>query len=398
MLEKLKTYLLFGNTYCGIEHHGKSVIEAILLEKKKSSLEISNSVKADSIEEISKKLPKKQHVFLVINNNEVLSKHIESVTKDSKQLLYNAFPSVSVNEFYYEINTTQNNHMVSICRKSFIDQLIQTYEAHNINIIGFSLGNSITAIINDFIDTNSYYTSNASLEKENDVITAVEFMEYVPEESYNINGLEVQNTQLLSFAGALSYILKTQNTTVNFEAKATSLIQNFKEKRFFTQFFMVGLGFILTILLVNFFVFNSYFHEVEIMKETSQVNVMQKDKLLKLKATTDEKQKTVDDILKNATSKSSYYIDNVALSLPNTIQLSALNYQPVTKRIKKDKPVLLQENVILISGISTDSDSFSNWIQTLENFNWVSGVTVMINGTSAKNNTDFSLKINLTDE
>lgn len=398
MLEKLRTYLLFGNTYCGIEHHGESAIEAILLEKKKSSLEISNSLNADSIEEISEKLPKKQHVFLIINNNEVLSKHIENVTKDSKQLLYNAFPSVSVNEFYYEINSTQNHHMISICRKSFVDQLIQSYEKHNINIIGFSLGNNITAVINDFIDTESYYTSNASLKKENDTITAVEFMEYVPKQSYDINGLAIQNTQLLSFAGALSYILKAQNTTVNFEAKATSLIQNFKEKRFFTQFFMLGIGFILTILLVNFFVFNSYFHEVEIMKETSQVNAMQKDKLLKLKATTDEKQKTVDDILKNATSKSSYYIDNIALSLPNTIQLSELNYQPVTKRIKKDKPVLLQENVIIISGISTDSDSFSNWIQTLENFNWISGVTVIINGTSAKNNTDFSLKINLTDE
>ncbi|WP_046758574.1 hypothetical protein [Kordia jejudonensis] len=398
MIQKLKTYLLFGNTYCGIEHHGESTIEAILLEKKKDKLELSESLHADTIEAIADALPKKQHAFLVINNNEVLSKHIESTTQDSKQLLYNAFPSVSINEFYYEIHSTGNHHLIAICRKSYVDELIETYQKNNINSIGFSLGQSMNAVISNFIKDTSYSTSNALLTKENDCITNIDFKENIPEKSYDINGLEVKNTQLLAVAGALAYILKSQQTTTNFEETTFGLQKGFKEKRFFSQFFMFGIGCILTLLLVNFFVFNSYFQEVEIMKETSQVNVMQKDKLLQLKASTDEKQKTVDDILKNATSRSSYYIDHISTALPRTIQLAELTYQPVTKRIKKNVPVQLQKNTLLIAGISTDSDIFSNWIQILENMDWISKVTVVINGTTAKNVVDFSLKIQINNE
>lgn len=398
MFEKLKTYLLFGNTYCGIEHHGKSTIEAILLQKQKNTLEVINAYNENAIETISKKLPKKQHTFLVINNDEVLSKYIENVSKDDNQLLYNAFPSVSKNDFYYEIHSAQSNHLVSICRKSYIDKLIETYLEYGIQIVGFSLGNSLTAVVNDFIKEDRYFTSNATITKENEVLSATEFTEYSSKQLYDINGIDIQNSKLLSFAGALSYILQREKTTVNFEEKIKNLLQAFKEKRFFSQFFIFGLGLILLLLLINFFVFNSYFQEVELMKKTSQVNVMQKDKLLQLKLTTDEKQKTVDDILKNTTSKSSYYIDNIALSLPKTIQLSALDYQPITKRIKKDKPILLKESVIVISGISTDNDFFSNWIKVLENFDWVKSATVVINGTKGKNNTDFSVTIQMKNE
>lgn len=383
--------------YCGIEHHGKNTIEAILLHKKKSVLEISDEFNESSVESLAQKLPKKQHAFLVVNNNEVLSKHIQNSVKDSNQLLYNAFPSISKNDFYFEIHTTQNNHLVSICRKSYIDQLIETYREYGVQIVDFSLGNSLTAMVNNFIENDSYYTSNASITKAQETQGTIEFTDYIPKQSYDINGLAIENRKLLSFAGALSYILKSDTTESNFETESKNLLQTFKEQRFFSQFFMFGLGFILLLLLVNFFVFNSYFEEVEIMKETSQVNVMQKDKLLNLKAATDEKQKTVDDILKNATSRSSYYIDKIALSLPKTIQLRSLNYQPITKRIKKGKPVLLQENTILISGISMDSDLFSNWIAVLEDFNWVTSATVVING-NAKKNTDFSVTIQINDE
>ncbi|WP_430412803.1 hypothetical protein [Kordia sp.] len=368
------------------------------MQKKKNTLEISDSFKGETVEEIAGKLPKKQHAFLIVNNNEVLSKHIKSNEKESNRLLFNAFPSVSLNEFYYEINSNQNYHTISICRKSIVDKFIDEYKKHHISIIGFSLGNTNVSLVNSLIDNATYYTSNALITKENDVITEIQLFEETPKQSYEINGLRIQNTQLLAFSGALSFITQTKEAVSNFEEKELSLLQNFKQQRFFSQFLLSGLGFVLMILLVNFFVFSSYYTEVEMLKETSQVNVIKKDKLLKLKVSTDEKQKMVDDILKNATSRSSYYIDKIALSLPNTIQLSELNYQPIVKRIKKEKPVELQKHTIVISGISTDSDLFLNWIHTLESFDWILHVTPINYGSTAKNSTNFGLKIQLSHE
>ena len=398
MFKKLKTYLLFGNSYCGIEHTSKATIEAILLEKKKNEVTIHDSFDAKTIAEIAQKLPKKQHVFLVVNNTEVLNKFVESNEKQPNRLLFEAFPNLAINDFYYEISSSENFHNISICRKLTVDSLIEDYKKQHISIVGFSLGNNITSVVNDLIDVQRYYTSNALLTKEIDGITKVQLVAEVPKQSYSINGLEIENTKLLTFSGALAYILQSKSTTANFEKEENKLITNFQQQRFFSQFFKFGLGFILLLLLVNFFYFNSYYEAVETMKQTSQVNNTQKAKLLQLKTTTDEKQKTVDDILKNSASRSSYYMDAISNSLPNTIQLSVLEYQPITKKIKKNTPIILVENTLTISGIATHSDQFSNWIQTLENLDWIVNVIVVNYGSQSKNSSDFTLKINMSHE
>jgi len=395
MLVQLKTYLLYGNTYCGIEHNSRHTIEAILLKKKKSEVVINDSFEAKTIEEIAEGLPKKQHAFLIVNNDVVLSKHIKSTEKQSNRLLYEAFPNLKINDFYYEIDSHGSFYNIAICRKSTVDKLIKDYNKHGITIIGFSLGNTITSTINDFIEAPTFYTSNALVTKENIDIKGISMEDAIPKESYSINGLEVKNTQLLPFSGALSCILKSRSTVSNFEETEVKLQGDFRQKRFFSQFILFGLGFILLLLLLNFFMFNSYYESVEHMKQTAAVNSSQKEKLLKLKAVVDEKQKMVDDILKNSSSKSSYYIDAIANSLPNTLQLAALKYQPITKRIKKNVAIQSDNNTILISGISTDSDLFSEWIQALEDLDWIVNVTVVNYGSQSKNSTDFSLKIQI---
>ncbi len=398
MVEKLKTYLLYGNTYCGIEHNSNKTIEAILLKKKKKEIVIENSFAGTTVDDIAAKLPKKQHAFLIVNNDTVLSKFIQSTEKEQNRLLYEAFPNLKINDFYYEIDSHGSFHDIAICRKSTVDKLIETYKKQNITVIGFSLGNVMTAVVNNFMEQPSYYTSNALLTKESDQITGISLVEAVPKQTYSINGLEVQNTQLLNFSGALSYILQSKTTVSNFEETETNLVTDFRQKRFFSQFIIFGLGFLLLILLLNFFMFNSYYESVESMKQTASVNSSQKEKLLKLKAVVDEKQKTVDDILKNSASRSSYYIDAIANSLPNTIQLAGLTYQPIKKRIKKNKAIQWTQNTITISGISTDSDLFSDWIQTLEDLGWIDTVTVVNYGAQTKTYTDFSLKIQLSNE
>ncbi|WP_433991425.1 hypothetical protein U8527_11240 [Kordia algicida OT-1] len=398
MLKKLQTYLLFGNTFCGIEHNNKQTVEAVLLQKKSNEIIIKDSFVTTTVEEIAEKLPKKQHVFLVLNNDDVLSKFVQSTEKESNRLLFEAFPNLKINDFYYEIDSQGSFHNIAICRKSIVDKLIASYKIQQITIIGFSLGNTMTSFVNDFIEESNYYTSNALLTQENEAITEIQLIENPPNKTHTINGLEVKSSQLLSFSGVLSHILQSKTTVSNFEEKETELVTNFKQQRFFSQFSMFGLGFVLFLLLINFFVFNSYYSTVEEMKQTAAVNSNQKEKLLTLKTLVEQKQKTVDDILKKSSSKSSYYIDAIATSLPNTLQLSALKYQPLTKRIKKNNPIQLKKEELIISGISTDSDLFSDWIQKIESLDWVVAVTVADYGAVSKNNSEFTLKIELSDE
>ncbi|EDP95096.1 hypothetical protein U8527_08710 [Kordia algicida OT-1] len=199
MLKKLQTYLLFGNTFCGIEYNNKQTDEII----------IKDSFLTMIVEEIVQKLPKKQHVFLVLNNDDVLSKYVWSTEKENNRLLFEAFPNLKINDFYYEINSQGSFHNIAICRKSLVDKLIASYKMQQITIVGFSLGNTMTSFVNNFIEESNYYTSNTLLTKENEAITDVQLIENPLNKTHIINGLEVKSSQLLSFSGVLSHILQS---------------------------------------------------------------------------------------------------------------------------------------------------------------------------------------------
>ena len=110
------------------------------------------------------------------------------------------------------------------------------------------------------------------------------------------------------------------------------------------------------------------------------------------------KQKMVDDLLKTNESKSSFYVNEIIHSLPTTVLLKELDYQPLQKRIKADKKIELDENTIVISGSSNSSEIFSNWISQLGKMEWVFKVDIINYGLDSKTVSDFTIKIKLKND
>ena len=78
--------------------------------------------------------------------------------------------------------------------------------------------------------------------------------------------------------------------------------------------------------------------------------------------------------------------------------LSEYNYQPLIKRVKPDKPILLDQKVIIVSGRSSDSELFSTWIAELEEIDWIKKVDIISYGLDSNRFPDFKIKISLSDE
>src|SRR5690606_35263928 len=258
MLKHLKTYLEHGNRFCGIEHtvqSGKDVIHATILKKSKNTLDIENTFKETSLENIFTKLPKKQPVFLVINNENVLTKHIENKQDELTRLVYNAFPNINLEEFLYEAITQGNNHSIAICRKTYVEELITKYKENDCFVINLSLGNNMVSSIAHFLNTDTIVTSNANLILENNGMISIEENQTENNIAYDINGLQVNSDLILSFSGALDGLLQNFNPKTNFDAFKYALKKDFKQSRFYSQFLKFGLIFILGILLINLFIF-----------------------------------------------------------------------------------------------------------------------------------------------
>ncbi|WP_142785712.1 hypothetical protein [Changchengzhania lutea] len=398
MFNRFISYLQFGNRYCGIEHsskNGKKTLHVTVLKKAKKEVIIDDLFSSKSIGNLSKKLSKKQHAFLVINNEHVLTKSLDNESLESIKLVNKAFPNINMTEFYYEVIQQDTRPFISICRKSFVDELIKKYTDLGISIVNLSFGNSVISSVASYLKVDTISTSNASITVKNKVIETIVLDETIKEEQYNINGLDSSNTYLLSLSAALSSILNNYKSTTNFQEKKAILINSFKQIRFYSLFLKMGLVFILSVLLVNFLFFNFYYNGVNQLNETSQLNQTTKSKIITLNEKVSNAQKMTDDMLKSSVSKSSFYVNAIIGSLPESILLSEINYQPILKNIKKDKAIALNQNTIMVSGTSINSVSYSQWISVLETMNWINKVEVETYSDSKTTTSLFSLKISI---
>ncbi|WP_299112266.1 hypothetical protein [uncultured Winogradskyella sp.] len=400
MVEKLITYLKFGNRFYGVEQtqiNGKTCFYGVTLKKTKQQLDINTSFEAENLETLKEHVPKGAPLSLVINTNSVLTKWVEGNSNESLKLVHMAFPNIKVEDFYYETISQGKNHFVSICRKTYVEDLLNSYLSQGFVIIDFTLGNLISTTLVPFIDIESIKTSNASIIIKDKNITKISFDETHFESGYDINGLNVKNTALLSFASALNLIVKSQIIQSSFDDKKNELGTIYNQKRFASQFLKMGLSVLFAILLINFLFFNHYYNEVNTLKETAQVIETSKTKMINLNENVKKTEKMVNDVLKSSSSKSSFYVNAIITDLPEHILLKELNFQPLVKKIKDNKAIENNKNTIVMSGQTYKRIFFSEWISQLEAKSWINSVSILSFEDHSKTASNFIIKLNIHD-
>lgn len=401
MTKNLLSYLKFGNRFCGVELtqvHGENKYYGIVLKKKRKQLDIETSFEASDIETLKIHIPKGKPITLVINTDSVLTKKVQGKTSEALKLAHMAFPNIKIEDFYYESVSQGENHFVSICRKTYVDDLLKNYASKHITVIDFTLGSLISTSLADFIEVDEIKTSNSSISIDNSQITGISSEPIKHESVYNINGLEIKNNNVLGLAAALNLVLKDQQIQSSFSETKTNLNDTFKQKQFASQFLKIGLGSLFIALLINFLFFNHYYNEVNTLRETAQILESSKVKMVSLNEKVQKREKMVDDVLKSSASKSSYYVDVIINTLPESILLEELNYQPLLKKIKENKAIENHKNRILISGQSNKSIEFSQWLSQIESFKWIQSVEILSFEDITKSSSSFTIKLNMQDD
>ena len=396
MLPKLLTYGKFGNLYCGVEHafiDGNEKINALLLEKKKNEFLIENKYECNTITELSDQLQKGQHLFLILNNEKILFKIIDGVF-DGQKAIISAFPNLKIDAFYYEVLHSITQTFIAICRKDYVDGLLKEYHKSNLHIVGFSFGNLMGSQLNSYVNNLSLHSSNAIISFEDDQLSNIEKSGNGLHDSYSINGLEINNTTILPLAGILSYYTQRKTTDANFESLNKELSNNFNQKRIFDSGLKVSLSFIFILLLISFLFFSHYTSNIEMLSTELEINKSFKKSIAELVDEVDKKERLVTNFSLTS-SKASWYVDQIGISIPATIVLSEIRYQPLVKSIKIEKEITFQEHSIIIKGKSGNSKIFSKWVSELEQQQWIEKVTIQEYGTGKKITTAFEILIQI---
>lgn len=398
MLNSLTRNIIYGTTYCTLEHTGTDQdarITILIAKKSKGELTIANKTMVSTPEEVKQYNDKLRHAHLIINNNLVLQKTIQTTGKTPDVVLVNgAFPNIELDAFYYQIIRSEDATYVYICRKTDVDILIKAYENHNLFITGWSLGSTaLVALFSLLEDPSEIQTPKTTLYLEKgklrDILPTIE-REYQTR-YYDVEGLKVEGNYINALGAIVTSIGGSDEDIVStsFYEEEGKQQSYFKQHRIFAIGLPLALGTLLGILLVNLFFYNHYYTEVAYLQEVGDTSILQKRLLTKKDSIVDQKQKLFEDVIESASSSSSYFIDEIIQEMPHTILLDGLQYNPVLKKIRRNKPVNVRENTIIISGTTTVNNDLSTWISTLEGLEFIENASIELE--KKGKNTAFSI-------
>lgn len=374
----IRQILKYGKTYAAIEHAEKGAFNLLRLIKKNDEFVISKNIQTDRFEILLEELKGQKHLFLIINDAQILSKKVASIGNNEKVLVRKAFPSIVLTDFYYEVYQNTQHSFICIARKDSIDKIINTYQQKGISVIDFSLGNLAIQNLHPFVENRTLFSSNAQIKFDSNAICTIQ-KGSVSNKNYNINDLEVTHTAILPLAGIICHYTKNKASILH-----TELEKHYFHRRFFDLGLQTGLSFFLGLLLINFFLFSSYRNKVNTITGALQLSETYKNQLHTLQEEVMLKKRLLASVQSASNSKLSLYIDELGISTPKTILLSQFYYQPVVGVQKKDTPISFKKNQLIVKGISKENEDFSNWISFLEQKKWVKNISIHAYGKGKK--------------
>lgn len=383
--------IILGRQYTGIEVfslEGKDRFALLEAKRSKDEITITKSVTPDTIETLATEkanLP----TIVVINNSHVLQKEVEGTDPNDRKLLHKAFPNLQLDEFYYETWRKGTVSVIAICRKNYVDQTIALL-SKNFTIASVSLGISAISNLMSFTIPHVLTTNTQTLLMD----SPNNFVQTGPTTSavYDINDLTIPNTHLLCFSGVLNLILPGI-TTGNIPELNGNLLEDFKQKRFFAKVVKAGVGFILGILVVNFFLFTYYFDKAGQTGETIALNKAGIQNMVAIKERIKNKETALAGFINNGASRSAVLLNDIVKAIPPTILLDEISLNPLEKKIKPAEPILVTDNVIMLSGITISNTDFTAWIEQVGKQKHVATVTITSFGKDTEGKTNFSVKL-----
>lgn len=389
MIRKIVKY---GLSYCAVEHADNGQFFFLKLKRKKKELVLSDQGETSEFDALLSKIQGQKHIFLVVNNEQVLTKKVANTQTTEERLVKAAFPNIALSDFYYKIYTNDQEAFVSISRKEYIDQIIDEYSLQKTSVVDFSLGSLPLERLIGLIDAPQIETSNAKVTLNEQGINGID-KQTTPESKYTINELEVSNKHVLSLAGIIDYYAGGISESV----VQKQLQQEYVQKRFFNLGFKFVLGFLFVALLINFLVFSSYQSTDQRYAAELQINEAKKKELTGLKDLVFRKRKLVESISSSSNSKVAWYFNEISASVPSTILLKDMVFQPVDGAIKEDRKVRFKNRTIEMSGVSIYDKDFTQWIATLEKKSWIDEVGIVNYGRGKKTRSSFDLIITLNE-
>lgn len=344
------------------------------IQKKKGEVHIKKIVdQVSTILELKALVPKNVPVLLNISGKVVLNKEFDANTESGARTI----PVNQPDDFYTFAVEGEATSTVSICRKIIVDELLTEFTKAGIQVINMSLGPYLASALWNYqlVMGTEIPVSNGSLRKNN-----INYeLQFVAENDNNNNevsvaGQQVPANQTLSYTIALIYLLKGYDGELA-ENRPEHIVEGYQYKHIIAKTKFLVLGVIFLTLIINFLSFDSIRKKEAQITGQLQLNSGILAKRDSLETILQAKENFIDYIGSNKTYYS-YFLDEIASTVPSKIALNKLEINPLEEKIQKKEAIKVKRK-ILITGVAGSSLVLNQWINKLEKLNWTKEVVVI---------------------
>lgn len=400
MFSKAAKNIIEGNVYQGLEIfgvHGMESFALLVLEKRKGQLEVTAERLSNSLEELRPFITRKKPLFVTINTTQVIKKQLSTEKKENPEVLViKAFPNLDLDNFYYQILKGEKQSVVSIAKQDHITEYLRLLE--KLGWLPFQMALGISSAQNlEGLASDTLVGSNFELGWDNGILSHFGNRTENLASQVHFNGISFQNWHVLGFAQILGFLRQSGQASNLINVNGT-LFNSFRNQRWFDLGIQLVLGFFLVLLLSNFLVFNHYYQRNGELKASIELSQNKNGSLKTLQKRVADKENRLERILHSKNSKTSFYLDELGKSIPNSIYLSDIEYQPLLAAVRDDKLIQLKENALKIAGITNDKVQFTVWSDNLEMQKWVRRVEIMDYEYLSKSSANFTLNVILNSD
>lgn len=406
MQQQLQQWIYSQEAFAGVEllqQQGGYCYNLCLLKKEKDSAKILlQKTGISSLEELKSLIGEQTPIFLGINIKGILYKVLDYHPSSKGEALGAVFPSAKEEEFHVQLIAAGNNSLLTVVRKDKILPLVEELQAAGLWVVNVFVGAFwVEEVLPLLPNVQELQVGQQLLIVEQQHIIANSRGEKEQGATFNI-GEEAVGEELL-LALSMAFLAITQPTIEHLDIPVVQQQQkDFYYKKLFHYTSIAALGLFFVALLGNYLLFEHY----NTKQQNLGIEVGQQKSLLEQREQLAQKYKDkkalMGDQLNLGQSKSSYYADQLAATLPSTLQLTKLVLFPkiaTEENYNNEEQLPYYDNsTILITGQCQASVFYNNWKRGLEELDWVAS----IHNLSYQNNKEgqgiFELKITLKQE
>lgn len=364
---------------------GYAAIHTVVLKKAGSKIETAARL-ADlkSTSELAVVIDKGYPVLLSLKGKGIIHKKINSSAADSWEVLLDkVLPNSNLQDFFVQkLVVHEQLALVSVARKSVIDAAINEITGQGFSVIACTLGpfavqSVLPVILPDTGTTSELKFANTELLiRQGSIHNYTNTSEAEPEWVVGEGSINISSNLLVAYASAFAYFNMATSLSGNIAGVQSALVE-FKDGLKFKKTGRGLLAFFFTVLLLNFLLFSYYNDKV---KEKSARAALSSSELALIDSLSGQVEQRALFLSKtglSAPSRTSFYADQIAQSLPEEIRLTSLQIHPQKKEEEDEKKLEFDGSRILVGGNSKFSLDVNEWIRKMRASDWVKSISLL---------------------